>query len=157
MQPQYLCACVSLIICLFIGPGIYSLSFFIFPLDARIDSRWELTLPFADLSSWPYQNISQPFQKGFCAFLSEDKPAFLWVGLISHLFGRHLDISPVLLVASWQFLLEFPPCESCYFSILAPILLKLHILARNFSKFSCKNLKSCNFFIFWPIPLKLHI
>ena len=32
-----LCACVPLILCLFTGSGIYSLSFFIFPLDARFD------------------------------------------------------------------------------------------------------------------------
>ena len=78
---------------------------------------------------------SQPFQKGFRAFLSEDKAAFLRIGLISHLFGRHLAISPVLFVAFWQFLLEFSPCESCYFSILGPILLKLHILAHLIESF----------------------
>ena len=129
MQLRYLCAYMSLIIYLFVGSGIYSISFFIFPLDARFDSRWELRSPLADLSSWPYQNIKPAFQQGLRAFLSEDKPAFLWGGLISHSLGRHLPISPVLFVASWQFLLEFPPCESCYFSILGPILLKLHILA----------------------------
>ena len=129
MQPRFLCACVSLIICLFISSGIYSLSFLTFPLDARLDSRWELRSPLANLSSWTYQNIKPAFQKGFRAFLSEDKTAFLRVGQISHLFRRHLAVSPVLFVASWQFLLEFSPWESCYFSILAPILLKLHILA----------------------------
>ena len=95
------------------------------------------------------RTLSRPFQKGFRAFLSEYKPAFLRVDLISHLFERHLAISPVLLVASWQFLLQFSPCKSCYFLILAPLLLKLHILAQN--------LKSCKFFIFWSILLKLHI
>ena len=158
MHPRYLCACVSLIICLFIGSGIYSLSFLTFPLDARLDSRRELRSPVADLSSWTYQNIKPAFSERLSC-LSEDKPAFLRVDLISHLFGRQLAISTVLLVASWQFLLEFSPCKSCYFSILAPILLKLHILAQNFSKFSCKNLKSCNFLSFgqscWNCIFKL--
>ena len=45
----------------FIGSGVYSLSFFIFPLDARFDSRRELTSPLADLSSWPYQIIKPAF------------------------------------------------------------------------------------------------
>ena len=58
-----------------------------------------------------------------------------------------MAISPVL-VASRQFLLEFSPCESCYCSILAPILLKLHILVRNFSQFSCKKFKELYFLSF---------
>ena len=129
MQPRYLCASVSLIICLFIGSGIYSHSFLTFPLDARLDSRRELRSPSADLLSWTYQDIKSAFSEMLRTFISEDKAAFLWVGLISHLFRRHLAVSPVLFVASWQFLLEFSLCECCYFLILDPILLKLHILA----------------------------
>ena len=56
MQPRYLCACVSLIICLSIRSGIYSL-FCHFPLNAQFDSTWELRSPLADLLSWPDQNI----------------------------------------------------------------------------------------------------
>ena len=136
MQPQYLCACVSLIICLFIGSGIYSLSFLTFPLDAWLDSRRELRSPLADLSSWPYQNMKPAFSERLsCLPIPEDKPASLRVGLISHLFGRHLAVSPVLFVASWQFFLEFSPCQSCYFSILGTILLKWSILAHLIKSF----------------------
>ena len=144
MQPRYLCACVSLIICLFIGSGIYSLSFFISSLDARFDSRWELRSPLADLSSWTYQNIKPTFSGRLLCLFSEDKPAIPRLGLISHLFGRYLAVSPVLFVSSLQFLLEFSPCESCYFTILGPILLKLHILAQLIESFpTAYGLRNC--------------
>ena len=172
MQPRCLCACVSFIICLFIGSGIYSLSFLTFPLDAQLDLRWELRSPLADLSSWTYQNIKPAFSERLRAFISEGKAAFLRVGMISHLFRRLLAVSPVLFVASWQFLVEFSPCESCYFSILARILLKLHILAHVIKSFptvyglcSCireqnsiplagKRFERCNFLVLRPVLLK---
>ena len=150
MQPWYLCACVSLIIWLFIGSGIYSLSFLTFPLDAWFDSRRELRSPLVDLSSWTYQNIKPAFlERLLClpfwrqAILSSsrlDLP-FVWktFGRITCPFCSFLAISP------W-----ISPCESCYFSILAPILLKLHILAHLIKSFptvyglhSCIKLKKC--------------
>ena len=74
-------------------------------------------------------------------------------------------------VASWQFLLEFFLCESCYFSILGPILLKLHILAHLIKSFptvyglcSCikemliplagKRFERCNFLVLRSVLLK---
>ena len=44
----------------------------------------------------------------------------------------------------WQFLVEFSPCESCYFSILRAILLKLHIFAHLIESYSTVyGLSSC--------------
>ena len=51
---------------------------------------------------------------------------FTTVHTCSHLFTPHWLAT---LFAQWQFLVEFSPCESCYFSILSAILLKLHIFA----------------------------
>ena len=157
MLPRYLCACVSLIICLSIGSGFIPFPFsFSHSTHDLIRGENSADRLLADLSSWPYQNIKPAFNKGFRAFLSEDKPAFLRVGLISHLFGRHLVISPVLFVASWQFLLVFSPCESCYFWIFGPILLKLHILAHLIESFpTVYGLCSC-IKIKMPIPLAAH-
>ena len=135
MQPRYLCACVSFIICLFIGSGIYSLSFFIFPLDARFDSRWELRSPLADLSSWPYQNIKPAFSERLSclpfwrlASLSSSRPDLPFVrktfGRITCPFCSFLAISP------WIF-----PLWKLLFLIWAPILLKLHILAHLIKSF----------------------
>ena len=48
----------------------------------------------------------------------------MWcVHTCSHLFTAQW--LPTLF-ARWQFLVEFSPCKSCYFSILCPMLLKLH-------------------------------
>ena len=72
------------------------------------------------------------FRKAFVpSFLKISQP-FFEIDLISHSFGRHLAIVLVLLVASWQFLLEFSPCESCYFSILAPNLAEIAYFSTKF-------------------------
>ena len=60
------------------------------------------------------------------------------------------------LFAQFQFHVELPPWQSCYFSILHPILLKLHILAGLIESFSTVySLCSCNE-IKMSIPLGAH-
>ena len=85
------------------------------------------------------------------------------VQTFSHLFTpvptcSHLFTSQWLptLFMQWQFLIEFSPCESCYFSILRPILLKFHIFAHLIKSFpmvyglcSCIEIKM-------SIPLAAH-
>ena len=53
---------------------------------------------------------------------------FTPVHTCSYLFTP-VHTSVTTLFMPWQFLVEFSPCESCYFSILRAILLKLHIWA----------------------------
>ena len=49
-----------------------------------------------------------------------------------------------MLFAQWQFLIEFSPCESCYFLILSAILLKLHIFAHLIESYpTVYNLSGC--------------
>ena len=52
----------------------------------------------------------------------------------SHLFTALHTLST--LFSQWQFLVEFSPCESCSFSILRAILLKLHIFAHLIKSYS---------------------
>ena len=48
------------------------------------------------------------------------------------------------LFVQWQIFIELSPCESCYFSILRPILLKLHIFAHLIESYSTvSDLSSC--------------
>ena len=54
---------------------------------------------------------------------------FTLVHAFSKLFTPVHTLVTVHAVAQWQFLVEFSPCESYYFSILHVILLKLHIFA----------------------------
>ena len=53
-------------------------------------------------------------------------PLFTPVHTCSHPFTPQWLFT---LFAQWQFLVEFSPCENCYFSILCAILLKLHTFA----------------------------
>ena len=53
---------------------------------------------------------------------------FTPVHICSQLFTP-VHTSLTTLFAQWQLLVEFFPCESCYFSILPAIFLKLHIFA----------------------------
>ena len=76
---------------------------------------------------------------------------FTPVHICSHLFKTvhpcsHLFTPQWLstLFAQWQFLVEFSPCESCYFSILHAILLKLHIFAHLIENYlTVSGLSSC--------------
>ena len=63
----------------------------------------------------------------------------------SHLFTPvHTHLSDYLHSAHWQFFVEFSPCESCYFSILRAILLKLHIWAHLIESYpTVYGLRSC--------------
>ena len=48
------------------------------------------------------------------------------------------------LFPQWQFLVEFSPCESCYFSISHAILLKLHVFAHLIESYpTVSGLSSC--------------
>ena len=58
---------------------------------------------------------------------------FTPVNTCSHLFT---PLSLSTLFVQWQFLIEFYPCESCYFLILRPIPLKLQIFAHLIESFN---------------------
>ena len=67
---------------------------------------------------------------------------FTLVNTCSHLFTLVHTCSYLFtpqwlstLFAEWQFLIEFSPCKSCYFSILRPILLKLQNFAHLIESF----------------------
>ena len=78
---------------------------------------------------------------------------FTTVHACSHLFTPHW-LS--MLFAQWQLLVEFFPCESCYFSILRAVLLKLHIFAHRIESYpTMHGLSSCTE-IKLSIPLAAH-
>ena len=54
---------------------------------------------------------------------------FTPVHTCSHLFTPVHTSVTIYALHALQFLVEFSPCESCYFSILRVILLKLHVFA----------------------------
>ena len=88
---------------------------------------------------------------------------FTPVPTCSHLFtpvhtGSYLFTPQWLstLFAQWQFLVEFSPCKSCYFSILCAILLKLHLFAHLIESYpTVHSLSSC-IEIKLLIPLAAH-
>ena len=84
--------------------------FFTFPLDTRFNSTCS--------------NLFTPVHT--CSQL------FTTVHNCSHLFTPQWLFT---LFAEWEFLVEFSSCESCYFSILGPILLKLQIVAHLIESF----------------------
>ena len=60
------------------------------------------------------------------------------------------------LFAQWQFLVELSRCESCYFSILRAILLKLHIFAHLIESYPTVHDWSSSIEIKMLIPLAAH-
>ena len=61
-----------------------------------------------------------------------------------------------MLFSQWQFLVEFSPCESCYFLILLAILLKLHIFAHLIESYPMVHGLSSCIEIIMSIPLAAH-
>ena len=73
----------------------------------------------------------------------------------SHLFTT-VHTSVTTLFAQWQFLVEFSPRRSCYFSILCAILLKLNIFAHLIESYPMVHGLSSCIEIKLSIPLVAH-
>ena len=81
---------------------------------------------------------------------------FTLVHTCSHLFTPvHISVT-ITLFTQWQFLVEFSPCESCYFAILRAILLKLHIFAHLIESYPMVHDFSSCIEIIMSIPLAAH-